>query len=108
MSASDPVPRSLRLLVVLVPIGAALLSVGGSYAAVQSALAQKVEKTEFVATVAELRAADAALAAKLDSHTQVGDQTTRQMQADVGDIKRDIRALVCAQRPRPATCGGRE
>jgi hypothetical protein len=79
-----------RLAFVAVP---ALISFAGSYAAVRAAVDNKVDRVEFVREVGRLdleiarRGADA-------------DEIRHRLDA----IQQDIHAIVCAQRPRPATC----
>jgi hypothetical protein len=79
-----------RLAFVAVP---ALVSFAGSYAAVRAALDNKVDRVEFVREVGRI---DLELARR-GADT---DEVRRRLDA----IQQDIRALVCAQRPRPATC----
>jgi hypothetical protein len=79
-----------RLAFVAVP---ALVSFAGSYAAVRAALDNKVDRVEFVREVGRL---------DLELARRNADSETVRQRLDA--IQQDIRALVCAQRPRPATC----
>lgn len=93
-AADDARPPSLdlvtRIAFVAVP---ALLSFAGSYGAVRSALENKVDRVEFVREVGRL---DLEIAKRGSD----SDEVRRRLDA----IQADIHALICAQRPRPATC----
>jgi hypothetical protein len=71
----------------------ALVAFAGSFAAVQASLGQKVDRVEHVTDIARLDR-------EIDRRTAASDELNRRLD----DIQRDLHALVCAQRPRPATC----